>query len=138
MAVRRVDCQPPQWQRDGAATSSVPTPLNSAHPAPLRAHSRGEAFAPRVSPSREAFDFGECAQYERAELPFTLTNHAPLPVAVRFSRAANFSVSPASLTLPASGTAAQHGHSLEAALVAPQPTTLPCVPRAQREAAVRP
>ena len=66
---------------------------------------KGEALAPRVSPSRSALGFGECAQYERAELPLTLTNHAPLPVSVSFGRAANFSVAPASLTLPASGTA---------------------------------
>lgn len=65
---------------------------------------KGEALAPRVSPSRSALGFGECAQYERAELPLTLTNHAPLPVSVSFGRAANFSVAPATLTLPASGT----------------------------------
>ena len=66
---------------------------------------QGEAYAPRLVPSNTALDFGECGQYERVELPLTLTNQAPLPVSVSFGRTANFTASPTSLTVPASGTA---------------------------------
>ena len=59
---------------------------------------QGEAYAPRLVPSNTALDFGECGQYERVELPLTLTNQAPLPVSVSFGRTANFTASPTSLT----------------------------------------